>query len=56
MADSFQLKAIITAVVRDNCDSSGKTMAEMRTTYNCHTHKENGDGGGITDKPGQPMS
>lgn len=21
-----------------------------------HTHKENGDGGGITDKPGQPMS
>ncbi|EBF2225158.1 baseplate assembly protein, partial [Salmonella enterica] len=26
------------------------------TTYNGHTHKENGDGGGITDKPGQPMS
>ncbi|ECR9397716.1 baseplate assembly protein, partial [Salmonella enterica] len=21
-----------------------------------HTHRENGDGGGITDKPGQPMS
>ncbi|EDS8628886.1 baseplate assembly protein, partial [Salmonella enterica subsp. enterica serovar Johannesburg] len=28
----------------------------MRTTYNGHTHRENGDGGGITDKPGQPMS
>ncbi|EAQ8810465.1 baseplate assembly protein, partial [Salmonella enterica] len=27
-----------------------------RTTYNGHTHRENGDGGGITDKPGQPMS
>ncbi|EBG6025833.1 baseplate assembly protein, partial [Salmonella enterica] len=26
------------------------------TTYNGHTHKENGDGGGITDKPGQSMS
>ncbi|EDT3286802.1 baseplate assembly protein, partial [Salmonella enterica subsp. enterica serovar Johannesburg] len=25
-------------------------------TYNGHTHRENGDGGGITDKPGQPMS
>ncbi|ECJ8710488.1 baseplate assembly protein, partial [Salmonella enterica] len=25
-------------------------------TYNGHTHKENGDGGGITDKPGQSMS
>ncbi|EAM7300729.1 baseplate assembly protein, partial [Salmonella enterica] len=24
--------------------------------YNGHTHKENGDGGGITDKPGQSMS
>ncbi|HAB5542696.1 baseplate assembly protein, partial [Salmonella enterica subsp. enterica serovar Typhimurium] len=24
--------------------------------YNGHTHKENGDGGGITDKPVQPMS
>ncbi|HAD8108113.1 baseplate assembly protein, partial [Salmonella enterica subsp. enterica serovar Typhimurium] len=24
--------------------------------YNGHTHRENGDGGGITDKPGQPMS
>lgn len=52
----FEMPIESTGDIRDNCDSSGKTMAEMRTTYNGHTHKENGDGGGITDKPGQPMS
>lgn len=52
----FEMPIESTGDIRDNCDSSGKTMAEMRTTYNDHTHKENGDGGGITDKPGQPMS
>lgn len=52
----FEMPIESTGDIRDNCDSSGKTMAEMRTTYNGHTHKENGDGGGITDKPVQPMS
>ncbi|EFO7235869.1 baseplate assembly protein, partial [Salmonella enterica] len=52
----FEMPIESTGDIRDNCDSSGKTMAEMRTTYNGHTHKENGDGGGITDKPGQSMS
>lgn len=31
------------------------TMSAMRMTYNGHTHKENGDGGGTTDAPGQSM-
>lgn len=52
----FEMPIESTGDIRDNCDSSGKTMAEMRTTYNGHTHRENGYGGGITDKPGQPMS
>lgn len=45
----FEMPIESTGDIRDNCDSSGKTMAEMRTTYNGHTHKENGDGGGNTD-------
>lgn len=31
------------------------TMAAMRATYNAHTHPENGDGGGTTSPPNQPM-
>lgn len=52
----FEMPIESTADIKDNCDSSGKTMAEMRVTYNGHTHKENGDGGGTTNKPDQPMS
>lgn len=52
----FEMPIEATGNIRDNCDSSGKTMADMRQTYNGHTHKENGDGGGTTDAPGQTMS
>lgn len=52
----FQMPIESTGDIKDNCDSSGKSMAEMRATYNGHTHKENGDGGGTTEKPNQSMS
>lgn len=52
----FEMPIESTGDIKDNCDGSGKTMAQMRATYNGHTHKENGDGGGTTDKPNQPMS
>ena len=52
----FEMPIESTGDIKDNCDGSGKTMAEMRVTYNGHTHKENGDGGGTTNKPDQPMS
>lgn len=52
----FEMPIESTGDIRDRCDSGGKSMAEMRLTYNGHTHKENGDGGGTTDAPGQPMS
>lgn len=32
---------------------SGGSLDSLRTTYNSHTHDENGDGGGITDPPNQ---
>lgn len=32
------------------------TMDEMRTIYNSHTHPENGDGGGTTSAPNEPMT
>lgn len=31
------------------------TMADMRGTYNSHTHPENGEGGGTTNIPNQGM-
>lgn len=52
----FEMPIESTGDIKDYCDGSGKTMAQMRVTYNGHTHKENGDGGGTTDKPDQPMS
>lgn len=52
----FEMPIESTGDIKDNCDGSGKTMAQMRVTYNGHTHKENGDGGGTTNKPDQPMS
>lgn len=42
-----------TGDIKDNCDSSGKTMAGMRSTYNNHTHPETGS---TTNKPNQSMS
>lgn len=38
-----------------NVKDSVGTMASMRTTYNSHTHAENGSGGGTTNPPNQPM-
>lgn len=36
--------------------SDGKsTISKLRSTYNDHTHPENGDGGGTTSKPNQSM-
>lgn len=52
----FEMDIEATGQIKDLCDSTGKTMSAMRTTYNGHTHKENGDGGGTTSKPDQPMS
>ena len=52
----FEMDIEATGQIKDLCDGAGKTMFAMRTTYNGHTHKENGDGGGTTDKPNQPMS
>lgn len=43
-----------TGEIRDRCDSGGRTMADMRDTYNGHTHPEN-DSGGPTDSPNQEM-
>lgn len=43
----------VTGEVKDRCDSSGKTMAEMRDIYNSHTHP--GDSGGTTGTPSQGM-
>lgn len=52
----FEMDIEATGQIKDLCDGAGKTMAAMRTTYNEHTHKENGDGGGTTNPPSQPMS
>lgn len=51
----FEMDIEATGQIKDLCDSSGKTMSAMRATYNLHTHPENGDGGGTTNKPNQPM-
>ncbi|EHX32891.1 phage baseplate assembly V family protein [Escherichia coli DEC12C] len=51
----FEMPVESTADITDNCDSGGLSMQQMRQTYNAHKHTENGDGGGITDTPDQPM-
>lgn len=43
-------------VVSGDVSDANGSMAEMRTTYNGHTHPENGTGGGTTSAPNQPMS
>lgn len=43
----------VTGDVKDNCDSSGKTMAAMRSTFNGHTH--NDPQGGATGGPNSTM-
>lgn len=39
-----------TGEIKDRCDSDGKTMEQMRNTYNAHVHPEN-DSGGPTGAP-----
>lgn len=43
----------VTGQIKDMCDSTGKTMSGMRTTYNSHTH--NDPQGGAVAAPNQPM-
>lgn len=43
----------VTGEIKDRCDTGGKTMSGMRTTYDGHTHP--GDSGGTTGQPNQPM-
>ncbi len=45
----------VTGDIKDKCDSSGKTMSGMRTSYNSHTHNENNTVGGPTNQPNQAM-
>jgi uncharacterized protein involved in type VI secretion and phage assembly len=40
---------------QDISDHNTKSMAGMRTTFNSHTHPENGTGGGTTSAPNQNM-
>lgn len=51
----FEMPIESTGDIKDHCDGAGKTMAEMRITYNGHKHIENGDGGGVTDATQQQM-
>lgn len=44
----------VTGQIKDLSDSTGKTMAAMRSTYNGHTHHEN-DVHGETNNPTQQM-
>lgn len=48
----FEMPVESTGSIKDFCDSSGQTMAEMRLVYNRHKHNENGD---ITDAPDTKM-
>ncbi|MGA0569653.1 phage baseplate assembly protein V [Variovorax sp. VNK109] len=41
-----------TGQIKDLCDTTGKTMASMRTAYNGHTHNETG---GVTNGPNTAM-
>lgn len=43
-----------TGEIRDRCDDAGLSMAEMRDTYDDHTHHEN-DSHGETNQPSQQM-
>lgn len=47
--------ANVTAVTNVADQNGAKTMAGMRSTYNAHTHPENGTGGGTTSAPNQSM-
>lgn len=44
----------VTGEIKDRCDADGRSMEQMRTTYDSHTHPEN-DNGGPTGSPNQSM-
>jgi phage gp45-like len=44
-----------TGNIIDTTGSNSKTMANIRSTYNTHTHPETGDGGGTTLVPNQTI-
>lgn len=45
----------VTQEVKDRCDSDGKTMEEMRNTYNGHTHPGVEPGAGVTGSANPAM-
>jgi phage gp45-like len=45
----------VTGEIKDRCDSTGRSMSEMRQVYNSHTHPENNTTGGSTNSPNQGM-
>ena len=44
----------VTGEIVDRCDADGRSMEQMRTTYDSHTHPEN-DNGGPTGAPNQQI-
>ena len=42
----------VTGEIKDRCDTGGKTMAGMRSTYNGHNHNETNS---VTNAPNQAM-
>jgi len=48
----FEMDIESTGQIKDHCDTTGVTMAEMRLTYNGHKHEENGN---KTDAPDNQM-
>lgn len=45
----------VTGNIIDQCEGSGRTMAEMRDVFDGHDHKETNTAGGSTLKPNQQM-
>lgn len=45
----------VTGNIKDNCDTGGKTMLQMRQAYNAHTHTENNVAGGQTSTTAQQV-
>lgn len=50
----FEMDIEATGQIKDLCDSNGQTMAAMRSVYNGHRHRENGQGSN-TNTPDTPM-
>lgn len=46
----FEMDIESTGQIKDRCDTTGLTMAEMRLAYNGHKHKESGNNTDVPDK------